>query len=74
VKTFLIDAEGTRSMDVRRSSADLLKVFQHATAAAALKDARNAVAAKVPMLTGNAAFETMDLVGRIDRYLAAYFD
>jgi hypothetical protein len=74
VKTFLIDAEGTRSMDVRRSSADLLKLFQHATAAAALKDARNAVAAKVPMLTGNAAFETMDLVGRIDRYLAAYFD
>jgi hypothetical protein len=74
VKAFLIDAEGTRSMDVRRASADLLKAFQHATAATALKEAREAVAAKVPMLTGNAAFEAMDLVGRIDRYLGAYFN
>jgi hypothetical protein len=74
VKTFLIDAEGTRSMEVRRASADLLKIFQHASAAAALKQARDVVAAKVPLLTGNAAFETMDLVNRIDRYLAAYFN
>ena len=74
VKAFLIDADGTRSMDVRRSSADLLKLFQSAKAAAALKEARDAVAAKVPMLTGTAAFENMDLVGRIDRYLAAYFN
>jgi hypothetical protein len=74
LKAFLIDADGSRAMVIRRDCADLLKKFQHASAAAALMEARTAIAAKAAMLTGNAAIETNDLLGRIDRYVAAYFD
>ena len=74
LEAFLIDADGSRSMVVRRKSADLLKAFQHATAAGALKEARDVVAAQLPMLTGERLIETTDLLGRIDRYVAAYFN
>jgi hypothetical protein len=74
IKSFLIDADGSRSMAIRRESADLLQAFQHASGYAALMEARDTVAAKLPMLTGNTAIETTDLLKRIQRHLDMYFN
>jgi hypothetical protein len=74
VKAFLIDADGSRAMQIRRESADLLHTFQHASGYAALSEAREAISAKLPMLTGAPAIETMDLLKRIQRHLDMYFN
>jgi hypothetical protein len=74
VKSFLIDADGSRSMVIRREAADLLQLFQHASGYAALMEARDAITTKLPMLTGNTAIETMDLLKRIQRHLDMYFN
>ena len=67
-------SDGTRSMPNRRLSADLLKKFQSAVAFTALTKARENIVAQAAALTGPAAIEHKDLVGRIDRHLSAYFD
>ena len=74
LKAYIIDSEGTRHMTMRRTSTDMLKRFQHASAAAGLMEARMALIAKLAMLQGTAAIETMDLVNRIDKHLQVYFD
>ena len=66
--------DGLRSAATRRISADVLKRFQNAAAYTALAEAREAIAAQLATATGAAAVETRDLLNRVDRYLAAYFD
>ena len=70
----LVDADGLRFASTRRLVVDVLKRFQHPAAFAALEDARAQIAAVQADLSGVAAVENKDLLNRIDRALASYFD
>jgi hypothetical protein len=68
----LVNLDGLRSFATRRLAADILKKSQTGPAYVALEQARPLVADQAS--TSNAPLELRDLLGRIDRYLAAYFD
>jgi len=73
LEALLVNGDRLRSFTTRRLAADILKKAQSAVAYLALARAREAIAAQAPP-AGDTAVETRDLLGRIDRYLAAYFD
>jgi hypothetical protein len=70
----LVNADGLRFASTRRLVVDVLKRFQHPAAFSALEDARAQIAAVQADLSGVAAVENKDLLNRIDRALASYFD
>ena len=70
----LVNADGLRFASTRRLVVDVLKRFQHPAAFAALEEARAQIAAVQGELSGVAAVENKDLLNRIDRALASYFD
>jgi hypothetical protein len=74
LKAILVNTDGIRSAGNRRLAVDVLKRFQHQLAYTALAEARDAIAEQLPALTGPQAVDTKDLLSRIDRTLAAYFD
>jgi hypothetical protein len=74
LKAFLVNVDGLRSIATRRLCADALKKFQSTVGYAALSEARDELAAGLDRLSGSALLETRDLLGRVDRHLAAYFD
>jgi Met-zincin len=70
----LVNQDGLRNAATQRLAVDVLKRFQHPAAYTALAQGREAIAAQLPGLEGDAAVAARDLLNRIDRALAAYFD
>lgn len=70
----LNNADGVRSYASRRAVVDLLKGRQTFEAMTLLLDARAALAAQLPALSGPDATLTRDLIARIDRATSPYFE
>ncbi|MDW8283528.1 MAG: zinc-dependent metalloprotease [Myxococcales bacterium] len=70
----LLNADGFRSHATRRVAVDVLKKLQLVEAQAVLREARAALAAQLPMLSGEALLLQQDLISRIDAALSPYFD
>jgi hypothetical protein len=74
LRAILVNVDGLRAASTRRLAVDVLKRFQTQAAYTALAEAREVVAAQLPDQTGSTAVDLKDLLSRIDRALAAYFD
>jgi hypothetical protein len=70
----LVNADGIRSYATRRTAVAILKKLQLTTALSALVDARAAIAATRPALTGDDAVLTDELLSRIDAATSSYFN
>lgn len=70
----LLNSDGIRSFASRRSVVDILKGRQTTAALETLEAARATIAAGLPALAGAEAAQTRDLLARIDRALAPYFE
>jgi hypothetical protein len=70
----LRDVDGLRAFVVRRLAADILQRMQRIEALAVLIEARDALVAQLPGLTGPVALETQDLLNRVQRHVDSYFD
>jgi hypothetical protein len=70
----VLGTDGLRSWETRRVCVDVLRKAQSQAALEALLAAREALVKRRAALTGAEAVRTQDLVARIDRALAPYFD
>lgn len=70
----LLNVDGVRSYPTRRVVVDVLKKLQRYEAYAILREAREALTAARPGLSGNELLAADDLASRIDRALSPYFN
>ncbi len=70
----LLNVDGVRSYPTRRVVVDILKKMQRYEAYAILREAREALTAARPGLSGNELLAADDLASRIDRALWPYFN
>jgi uncharacterized protein DUF4953 len=69
----LVDQDGIRSFNTRRTMVDILKRFQTTEALTALRDSRAQIASARASMTGDQAALTDDLLARIDQAMNPYF-
>lgn len=70
----LLNVDGVRGYPTRRVVVDVLKKLQRYEAYAILREARDALTAARPGLSGNELLAADDLASRIDRALSPYFN
>ena len=70
----LLNIDGVRSYPTRWVAVDVLKKMQRFEAYAILREARDALTAARPGLSGNELLAADDLAARIDRALLPYFN
>ncbi|HEU4409660.1 MAG TPA: zinc-dependent metalloprotease [Polyangiaceae bacterium] len=74
LRDLVVDAPALRGVGTRAEAVDTLRALQEPEALAALDDARVALEAALPSLDGPAADVARDLIARIERATAPYFD
>jgi hypothetical protein len=74
LKGNLLNVDKIRSFETRRVAVDILKKFQTMDAYNTLLDAKTALLAARPSLTGNELALTNDLLARIEKATSPYFE
>ncbi|WP_164009375.1 zinc-dependent metalloprotease [Pyxidicoccus trucidator] len=73
IKAILLNTDGVRSHEARRTMVDVLKAMQTLGAYAALRELRDALTASLPSLSEPERMQTEDLVARITAALSPYY-